>query len=223
MLVTGFVIESNRMLQNITSFNTKFAEIHGVNAAILLETLGRWIDYSKIEYEHRNNFTFQNCITVKYEDGRYWKRMTSKALIDIFPFYNRHVIREIYKECMELDLIRVEMSSDDFSWISIGDTAFPYCALNEKTEDKRNAKIDRYGGNADYIHRRDGEKCAICGGNNRLAIHHIDGFFETKPENNAANKMILLCASCHRKVHGKKNVTKIPKKELERIGYFGKE
>ena len=75
----------------------------------------------------------------------------------------------------------------------------------------------RYGGNYYVVCRRDGFKCAMCGSIEQLCVHHIDGYDEHKPENNQANKMVVLCRSCHSKVHGN---TLIPKELLESIGYF---
>ena len=74
----------------------------------------------------------------------------------------------------------------------------------------------RYGGNYYLVCQRDGYKCAICGSIENLCVHHIDGFDERKPENNAENKMILLCRSCHSRVHAG---TPIPQENLDRISY----
>lgn len=74
----------------------------------------------------------------------------------------------------------------------------------------------RYGGNYYLVCQRDGYKCAICGSIENLCVHHIDGFDEGKPENNAENKMILLCRSCHSRVHAG---TPIPQENLDRISY----
>jgi len=45
-----------------------------------------------------------------------------------------------------------------------------------------------------------GGKCAVCGSTENLHIHHIDG----NRENNTAKNLILLCSSCHRRVHNGK-------------------
>ena len=58
----------------------------------------------------------------------------------------------------------------------------------------------------------------MCGSNENLCIHHIDGFDETKPENSNANKMITLCRKCHSNVHA--GTYEIPKDVLESIGYY---
>lgn len=76
----------------------------------------------------------------------------------------------------------------------------------------------RYGGNYYIVLRRDGGKCAICNGNDTICVHHIDGYDEDKPENNAENKLLTLCRSCHIRVH--RSGLEIPSEILEQIGYF---
>lgn len=80
-----------------------------------------------------------------------------------------------------------------------------------------NNKI-RYGGNYYIVLKREKGKCAICNGNDTLCVHHIDGYDEKKPENNATNKMITLCRSCHIRVH--RSGLEIPNEILESIDYF---
>lgn len=81
-------------------------------------------------------------------------------------------------------------------------------------EDYMNKK--RYGGNYYVVINRDKFKCAICGSIENLCVHHIDGYDENKPENNAENKMITLCRKCHSNIHSQ---GAIPIDILERIGY----
>lgn len=59
----------------------------------------------------------------------------------------------------------------------------------------------RYGGNYYLVIQRDRFKCSICGSIENLCVHHIDGYYENKPENNEFNKMITLCRNCHSNVH----------------------
>lgn len=82
-------------------------------------------------------------------------------------------------------------------------------------EDYVNKK--RYGGNYYICFKRDKCRCAICGDNNELCMHHIDGYDEKKPQNNDANKMITLCRKCHSNVHAGEP---IPTEILESIGYY---
>ena len=85
-------------------------------------------------------------------------------------------------------------------------------------EDHANRK--RYGGNYYIVCQRDRFKCSICDSTENLCVHHIDGYDENKPENNATNKMVLLCRECHSKVHAG---TPIPQNVLDSIDYDSNE
>lgn len=63
------------------------------------------------------------------------------------------------------------------------------------------AEKDRYDGNATTI----GKKCYLCEGNFLLAVHHIDGQNGKfgRELNNESSNLIILCVSCHGKVHNK--------------------
>ena len=82
-------------------------------------------------------------------------------------------------------------------------------------EDYTNNK--RYGGNYYIVFKRDKFKCSLCGSIENLCVHHIDGYDENKPQNNAENKLITLCRNCHSNVHAG---VEIPKDILESINYF---
>jgi predicted phage replisome organizer len=75
----------------------------------------------------------------------------------------------------------------------------------------------RYGGNYYIVIKRDKYKCACCGSIENLCVHHIDGYDESKPENNNANKLITLCRECHSKIHAG---VKIEEDILESIDYY---
>ena len=85
-------------------------------------------------------------------------------------------------------------------------------------EDYQNKK--RYGGNYYIVMKRDCFKCKICGSIENLCVHHIVGFNELKPENNAENKMIVTCRDCHSKIHAG---TPIPNDVLDSIDYYSNE
>ena len=85
-------------------------------------------------------------------------------------------------------------------------------------EDYQNKK--RYGGNYYIVMKRDCFKCKICGSIENLCVHHIAGFNELKPENNAENKMIVTCRDCHSKIHAG---TPIPNDVLDSIDYYSNE
>jgi len=65
----------------------------------------------------------------------------------------------------------------------------------------------RYGENwtekRDEIRRRDGERCALCGSQDKIEIHHVRKHKQGKEHH--PERMIALCASCHRKVRNPQN------------------
>lgn len=65
------------------------------------------------------------------------------------------------------------------------------------------AENKRFNGNQTII----GKKCFICNGDYLLAIHHIDGQNgkQGKQLNNDSTNLIVLCVSCHAKVHSRWN------------------
>jgi len=48
------------------------------------------------------------------------------------------------------------------------------------------------------VRRRDGGRCVVCGGEDRLCVHHCDG---DKGRSEMGN-LVTLCWGCHEKVHG---------------------
>ena len=86
------------------------------------------------------------------------------------------------------------------------------CEYLEKNRDKINkqqvaAKIKReYGQHA--VELKKTGKCGKCNITENLHIHHIDGKGSTTKRefrNNNKENLQLLCASCHAKIHYKKN------------------
>jgi hypothetical protein len=75
----------------------------------------------------------------------------------------------------------------------------------------------RYSGNYYVVIKRDKYKCAVCGSIENLCVHHIDGYDEHKPQNNAENKMVTLCRHCHSVTHAG---TPLPSDVLDSIDYY---
>jgi len=69
--------------------------------------------------------------------------------------------------------------------------------------------IRRYGLKESLaVFDRDKRKCVYCGTTHDLTIHHIDGNGHKNQRlglfvNNKLENLILLCRSCHGKIHGK--------------------
>jgi len=89
-----------------------------------------------------------------------------------------------------------------------------------KLERRKQYLILRYGPNALKCLERDGMKCQKCFKDVELgkkihgfAIHHLDW----DKENNSLENLILLCGSCHMKLHKHvKDKFKIPKEFIEK-------
>jgi hypothetical protein len=77
--------------------------------------------------------------------------------------------------------------------------------IDAKAIDKWLDKRD-FGGNWYKVFERDGGKCRTCGSTKNPAVHHIDrsgwGVSPDKKNNDMSN-LILLCGSCHMKLHRK--------------------
>lgn len=82
-------------------------------------------------------------------------------------------------------------------------------------EDSQNSK--RYNGNYYLVMQRDRYQCTMCGSTENLCVHHIDGYDENDAGSSEMWKMIVLCRSCHSKVH--RAGLPVPQDILDAIGY----
>jgi hypothetical protein len=61
-----------------------------------------------------------------------------------------------------------------------------------------------FGSNWYKVYHRDGKKCQVCDAVENLVVHHKDrkgwGFSAAEKNNNMSN-LILLCSSCHMRIH----------------------
>lgn len=69
--------------------------------------------------------------------------------------------------------------------------------------------LQYYGiNNMIILYKNANNKCELCGKTNKLSVHHIDGSGIGNKNNlkinNNPNNLLLLCSSCHGKIHGKK-------------------
>ena len=85
------------------------------------------------------------------------------------------------------------------------------------------AQVNKYGFKLTVdVYEKWGKKCSVCGTENRLAIHHIDGSGQTESPNNDIFNLQLICISCHMSLHKKEQW----KEKIEKQGgylYYGKE
>ena len=69
----------------------------------------------------------------------------------------------------------------------------------KKRKREGNYRLD--GGNREAIIIRDGGVCQLCGGTNRLRVHHKDGTGNTDRRNNDYGNLITVCQPCHSHLH----------------------
>jgi len=66
-----------------------------------------------------------------------------------------------------------------------------------KERTRKNTLRRKYGDNAFMVLERDNYICVKCESKKRICIHHIDW----DKNNNEVNNMVILCNSCHKKLH----------------------
>jgi hypothetical protein len=66
-----------------------------------------------------------------------------------------------------------------------------------------------------YIINGKGKVCQLCGATKNVDVHHIDGNYQ----NNTPDNLMIVCRSCHMKLHNKKSVCKICGKPIKGHGY----
>jgi len=72
-----------------------------------------------------------------------------------------------------------------------------YSQEEVKLQRKKNHLRRKFGENAVIVYERDKELCRKCGGDNKVAIHHIDW----NDENDSLDNLVCLCSNCHTTVH----------------------
>ena len=77
--------------------------------------------------------------------------------------------------------------------------------MDRKRQSAKRAKdVCFFGGNKKAVLKRDKNRCRMCGAKKGLCVHHIDGNGSQVPKkkrNNNTENLVVLCRSCHLKVH----------------------
>ena len=91
------------------SFDTKMAEIYGLEEAILLDNLLFWITKNKANSKH-------------FYNGKYWTYNSTKAFSELFPYWNEKKISRIIASLVEQNVIEKgcfnQNAYDRTSWFS---------------------------------------------------------------------------------------------------------
>lgn len=95
------------------SFNSKIAEIYGVDGAIMLENLYFWINKNKANERH-------------FHDDKYWTYNSMKAFTKLFPFWTHRQIERILKNLEKSGAIITgnynKSSYDHTRWYALTET-----------------------------------------------------------------------------------------------------
>lgn len=73
-----------------------------------------------------------------------------------------------------------------------------------RTRHRKSMDNQRFSGNRIKALERDGHRCALCGSEEKLQVHHKDEIGRNKPKetrNDNLDNLITLCAKCHIEQH----------------------
>ena len=102
----------------IYSFDSKIAEMYGVNEAIFINNLYFWVK--------KNEANGKNCF-----EGTYWTYNTLDAYSRLFPFWTVNQIRRIIEKLRKAEVIKVgnfnKLGFDRTQWYTLGKSAFSFC------------------------------------------------------------------------------------------------
>lgn len=200
-------------MKSFRIFDLRFACMYGADSAVLISAIEEWMDYSQI-----NGTGF-------FVDGSYWITVSKSMINETLMYLSHEEIEDVIQDCIDNSLLIIKVqSSKKEAYITFGSAMSQFTSIHKRATQAK-VSFDRYSGNRNLVLSRDKSKCSICGCRKNIVVHHIDGYDPFKPKNNAANKLIVLCRSCHARVHAKSEEShiNIPREQLERIGYFDEE
>ena len=90
-----------------------------------------------------------------------------------------------------------------------------FLKMNDEKQNNRNGRATAQHINELILHKN---KCEICGRKKKLDIHHKD----ENPSNNVLSNLMVLCHSCHMKIHNPKPKCKVCDKPVKGYGYCEK-
>ena len=97
-------------------FDIEVAQIVGVNAAVLLENIARWVDHNRANEEKRS-----------FHDGRYWTYNSMRAFGELFPYLKPNAVRTALKKLKDADLLLVgnfnKLAYDRTQWYALTEKA----------------------------------------------------------------------------------------------------
>ncbi len=104
------------------SFNTKIAQIYGVNEAIIIENMYLWIKKNE-------------KIKIHLYDGHYWIHNSVKAFSKLFPYWSQRQIETVLKNLEKKGAVKTgnynKTSYDRTKWYTI--TKNVMCIYDRRT------------------------------------------------------------------------------------------
>lgn len=118
-------------------FDSKIAEIFGVNEAIFIQNIFFWINHNAYNNRH------------KYE-GKFWTYNTKEAFVKHFPFWTYAQVKNIIKKLVKNEVLFIgnfnENSWDKTSWYTLNEEVVNFLKNDENTSKNALAKISQSNG-----------------------------------------------------------------------------
>jgi hypothetical protein len=118
-------------------FDSKIAEIFGVNEAVFIQNIFFWINHNA--YNHRHCY-----------EGKYWTYNTKEAFVKLFPFWTYSQVKNIIKKLVQNGVLYVgnfnENSWDKTSWYTLDEEVVTFLKNDENTSKNALAKISQSNG-----------------------------------------------------------------------------
>jgi len=161
------------------------------------------------------NLKYNEDFDEKYEDEPYSKYVLDGGVAGIFhkkdkkkkySFELKNVFDKVIKNNFDIEKTLEEIEAEIEYNLQID----KFKEKERKRKIRENAEKDFYGRikskrdnisqeKKEDILRKFNSKCAICGKEEGLHIHHKD----SNPKNNQLDNLIVLCGVCHKKIHMK--------------------
>jgi hypothetical protein len=108
------------------TFSVEYAEKYGINEAIMLHNFIYWINMNKANNKN-------------YINGKYWTYNSSKAFIELFPFWTQKQIEYTISKLIEKKALIKDCFNEDkrdrTAWYTLSDNFFSDC-ISENSENK---------------------------------------------------------------------------------------
>lgn len=119
------------------NFNSKIAELFGVNEAIFIQNIFFWINHSAANKKH-------------YYKDKFWTYNTKDAFVKLFPFWTYAQVKNIIKKLVQHQVLFIgnfnENSWDKTSWYALDDEMIFFLRNGGNINKNALAKISQSNG-----------------------------------------------------------------------------